>query len=380
VKVAVVFWQLSPEAGGAHTFSKSLLRALRVADSRHAFSYYSAGGAAPPDGVKAIPFTRRERYARRAITFGRELADRVGAPRPPGRSWLERELDRAGADFVWFANNHAEETGDVPYMLTILDLEYLRQPWYPEVAADGEWERRHHYFTRHVRRASKIIVPNRAGTEQLLRNFPVNPERVLELPHPTPDLPRAEDGAGPLPERPYLFYPAQFWAHKNHATLLEALRLLPEYRAVLVGSDKGQRGRVEQLARELGVAHRVELHGFVPSDELVRLYRGAHALVYLSMFGPENLPPLEAMSLRCPVVVADVPGAPEQVEDGALIVPGTDPDAVAGAVRELEAPALRERLTAAGARVTAKRTPERYVGEVLDFLDGFERLQRSWRG
>lgn len=379
MKVAVVFWQLSPEAGGAHTFSESLLRALRAADSGHTFLYYSAGGAAAPEGVAEIPFTRRERYSRRAIAFSRDLADRVGGPRPPGRSWLERELDRAGADFVWFANNHAEETGDVPYLLTIFDLEYLRQPWYPEVAAGGEWERRHAYFTRHVRKAAKIVVPNRAGTEQLLRNFPVDRDRVLELPHPTPDLPDVE--AAPAADGPpYLLYPAQFWAHKNHPTLFEALARLPEYRAVLVGSDKGQRDRVERLARELGVADRVDFRGFVETDDLVRLYRGAHALVYLSLFGPENLPPLEAMALGCPVVVADVPGALEQVEDGAVIVPGTDADAVAAAVRDLERPDVRERLKAAGARVAGERTPERYVAGVLGFLDEFERLQRAWRG
>jgi glycosyltransferase involved in cell wall biosynthesis len=381
MKVAVVFWQLSPEAGGAHTFSESLLSALRTADTHHSFLYFSAGGATPPEGVTEIPFTRRERYARRAIAYARDLADKVGGPRPPGRSWLERQLVRVDADFVWFVNNHAEDTGDVPYLLTIFDLEYLRQPWYPEVAAGGEWERRHHYFTRHILKATKIIVPNAAGTDQLLRYFPVERERVLELPHPTPEFARLATPAYGAPDEqpPYLLYPAQFWAHKNHATLFEALAELPEYRVILVGSDKGQRERLEARAGELRVSDRVEFKGFVETDELVALYRGAHALVYLSLFGPENLPPLEAMALGCPVVVADVPGAAEQVEDAALIVPGTYAEAVACAVRELEDPAVRERLAAAGARVAAKRTPERYVAGVLEFLDEFERLQRSWR-
>jgi glycosyltransferase involved in cell wall biosynthesis len=380
MKVAVVFWQLSPEAGGAHTFSESLLSALRSADTQHSFLYFSAGGATPPPGVTAIPFTRRERYARRAIAFARELADKVGGPRPPGRSWLERELARVDADFVWFVNNHAEETGDVPYLLTIFDLEYLRQPWYPEVSAGGEWERRHHYFTRHILKASKIIVPNAAGTEQLLRYFPVERERILELPHPTPEFARlARPADGPATGgRPYLLYPAQLWAHKNHGTLFEALSQLPEYRAILVGSDKGQREHLEALGRDLGVGDRVEFRGFVQSDELVSLYRGAHALVYLSLFGPENLPPLEAMALGCPVVLADVPGAKEQVEDAALVVQGRNPSDVAAAVRQLEDEDVRRRLTEAGARVARGRSPERYVSQVLDFLDDFERLRRSW--
>ena len=44
----------------------------------------------------------------------------------------------------------------------------------------------------------------------------------------------------------------------------------------------------------------------------------------MSLFGPENLPPLEAMALGCPVVAADVPGAREQLGDAALRVPPID--------------------------------------------------------
>jgi hypothetical protein len=37
-------------------------------------------------------------------------------------------------------------------------------------------------------------------------------------------------------------------------------------------------------------------------------------------------------------------------------------------------------LVAAGTRLAGERTPERYVANVLEFLDDFQRLQRTWRG
>ena len=142
-------------------------------------------------------------------------------------------------------------------------------------------------------------------------------------------------------EPPYLFYPGQFWAHKNHAAVLDALA---EVRSrgetlslVLVGSDKGQLDHVRAQIHARGLDDAVRILGYVDEDELVGLYQHAHALVYLSRFGPENLPPLEAFALGCPVVVADVPGAAEQVGDAGLVVDADDPSAVADAIQRVGA-------------------------------------------
>jgi glycosyltransferase involved in cell wall biosynthesis len=126
------------------------------------------------------------------------------------------------------------------------------------------------------------------------------------------------------------------------------------------------------------VLERVRFLGFVETDELVRLYRGAHALTYLSFFGPENLPPLEAFALGCPVVQADVRGAREQLGDAALLVPPTDAAAIAEAVRRFEDADLRDRMTEAGRDRAAGYTAEGYVRGVVDFLDEFEPVRSTW--
>ena len=64
----------------------------------------------------------------------------------------------------------------------------------------------------------------------------------------------------------------------------------------------------ERQAAERGLAGAVHILGFVSDEELVALYQHAHALLYLSRFGPENLPPLEAFALGCPAIVEDVCG------------------------------------------------------------------------
>ena len=109
------------------------------------------------------------------------------------------------------------------------------------------------------------------------------------------------------------------------------------------------------------------------------MYRGAYALVYLSYFGPENLPPLEALALGCPVVCADVPGAREQLGSAALFVSPADPPAVAEALRSLGDDSLRGRLMEAGRSLAKQRSASAYVRGVIDFLDDFEPITRCWR-
>jgi glycosyltransferase involved in cell wall biosynthesis len=391
VKIAVVYYQLTPQGGGVFTFTQSIHAAVRAAeeDSRHEFVYYAtATPTGPPPGVLMMPAGRVAAARKRALYRLRDAQDRLGAPRIGPPTWFERSLDEHGVQLVWFATNYAEDCNR-PFVFTVFDVEHARQPWFPEVSVNGEWDRRDHYFSRYIPRATRVIVPNEAGRGQVMRYWRIEEDRFLCLPHPTPEF-ALNAAARPLGSRDaadrhgvgkrYLLYPAQFWAHKNHATLFEALGLLgDDYELVCVGSDKGQLDHQRWLSRELGVDDRVHFLGFVPTTELIGLYQHAHALTYLSLFGPENLPPLEAMALGCPVVAADVPGAREQMGDAALRVAPVNPAAVAEAVKRLEDAGERDRLVSAGRRRAARCTAARYIRGVLDFADEFERVRRGWR-
>ena len=393
MRVAAVFDIPEPTAGGMHTFGADLLDALRAAApaSRHEFLCYATrverGGS---DDLIPIPTTRRYVYRRAASYQARGLLDYAGLPSNPVRTWFERSIADQRIDVVWFATPYAERC-DVPFIFTVLDIEHLRQPWFPEVGAGGEWARRNRHYSHFIPRATRVIVANEAGRDRLMRHFPIQAERVLCIGHPTPafaregirrePLPRARVDAFGIRDR-YLFYPAQFWPHKNHATLLEAVAMLARdgqpYELALVGSDKGQLDHVKRLAQDTGIAELVHFLGFVETEDLVALYQHAHALTYMSFFGPENLPPLEAFALGCPVVAADVPGAREQLGDAAVLVPPTDAVRVAGAIRHLEDHAPRAELTERGRVRAARLTPEAYVHGVVGFLDEFERTRRCW--
>src|SRR4029078_10301868 len=102
-----------------------------------------------------------------------------------------------------------------------------------------------------------------------------------------------------------------------------------------VGSNKGNEEYLRTFAAQLNPPVDVAFLGFVPLEDLVALYRGAFALAYVTFFGPENLPPLEAFALGCPVIASDVSGAREQLGDAALFVDPRNPAEIAGAIKQL---------------------------------------------
>jgi glycosyltransferase involved in cell wall biosynthesis len=389
MRVAVVFHDLDPTTGGGFTFQQSLIEAIDAARERtaHTFDYFTTGDADPGGRFTRIPSGKLATLRQRGLEMTRDVQDaRLGIRPVRARGWLDRQLADGGAELVWFASSYAEDV-DLPYIFTVWDVEYMRQPWFPEVSRSGEWELRDRYYTRYLTKATRVIVPNLAGTGQLLRYYRLDPERILELHHPTPPI--AEHGRAPSEDaalvaaagvrEPFIFYPAQFWAHKNHGVLIDTLSAISDLQLALVGSDKGGAATVRALAEKTGVADRVHFLGFVPVEVLVALYRRAEALVYPSLFGPENLPPLEAFALGCPVIASAIPGAAEQMGDAALLVSPVDSRAYAEAITRVRSDsALREQLASAGRRRADEFSPDAYVDGVIGFLDQFEQIRRSW--
>ena len=199
---------------------------------------------------------------------------------------------------------------DTPFITVVWDLQHRLQPFFPEVSAKGESTRREKDFRTRLCRAATVIAGTEIGRQEIEAFYQVPAERIRVLRHPTPRFALEASGAAPpslerfqLPAG-YVFYPAQFWPHKNHVNLLLALKVLKdsglELHAVFTGADKGNAEKVKAFAESLGLQDQVRFLGFVSVEELSALYRGAMCMAYVSLFGPENLPPLEAFALGCP--------------------------------------------------------------------------------
>jgi glycosyltransferase involved in cell wall biosynthesis len=100
----------------------------------------------------------------------------------------------------------------------------------------------------------------------------------------------------------------------------------------------------------------------------------------MTFFGPDNLPPLEAMALGCPVIASNVSGAKEQLGDAALLVDPKKPEEIAEAIKSLsEDSALRQDLIKRGLIRAYRWTAQDYVKEIFSVIDNFEAIRRCWK-
>jgi glycosyltransferase involved in cell wall biosynthesis len=398
VKVGVYIGEALPEGGGGYTIVHEIATALarRARDSRHSFTLLTsvekpAGGSAY-EGLEVLSL-RQALGGPSTITsvqgrLSREIDRMRGRPLwargdVPHRPKLDELLTNAKIDVVWYLSAWECCSVEIPFFTVVWDLQHRRQPFFPEVSRGGDWAFRERWMSTVLRRAAMVIAGNEVGRDEIERFYGVPRERIRLMPHPTPEAPL--EGASPrLVSGEYLFYPAQFWPHKNHINLLLALRLLRERHGLdlslaLTGSDKGNLSFVQRRVGELGLRDHVRFLGFVSRPELAALYRDALALTYVTFFGPENLPTLEAFAAGCPVVASDVAGAREQLGEAALLVPPTDPEQIAAAVvRVRNEPGLRDRLVRAGQARSRLHTSADFVAGVESWLDEFEGVRRCW--
>lgn len=274
---------------------------------------------------------------------------------------------------------------DVPFVFTHWDTGHRTIPEFPEMRAGADsWAQREALCRQMLPQASAVVVGNQAGADEVTQLFGVRAERVAQLPFPNPDFSGlAAVKPAWLPAEPYFLYPAQFWPHKNHHTLIRALALLARQPVaaslVFVGSDKGNTAYLRAVAAELGVAARVHFGGFVARGELKALYENAAGLAFASLLGPNNLPPQEAAVLGCPVILSDLPGHREQLGPGALYAAPLAPEAWAAAMhRILAEPGLRATLAGAARAAVAGGTPEAYAAGLGRLFSALAARRRLW--
>jgi glycosyltransferase involved in cell wall biosynthesis len=280
------------------------------------------------------------------------------------KSPFERALIRDGIDVVHFTSTSKRHLllYQLPFIITIFDGCHRDAPEFPEVRAFGEFERREILFGLGSTKAVLVLVNAPELVEDLSRRYAVERSRMVSIPF-SPSVyvsSSASDGNDSDDavlkkyqlERGYLFYPAQFWPHKNHFTLLAALAKLREQgrteRLVLCGSNRSGRKKIDAAIDAFGLAGQVSILGFVESAELAALYRAAAALVMPSYFGPTNLPPLEAWAVGTPVIYPEAFKA--QAGDAAILFDYDDPDSLASAITSLRAEGTIQRLREAGQR------------------------------
>ena len=129
----------------------------------------------------------------------------------------------------------------------------------------------------------------------------------------------------------------------------------------------------------MGLDKHIYFLGFVSPQELAWLYRNSSCLSFFSIGGPNNYPPIEAISLGCPIVVSDIEGHRQQLGAAALYASPMDPAAWAEQLSKVIADSQEVRATLdEGKTLISNLSVDIYLGKVFDTIESIIKYRRLW--
>jgi glycosyltransferase involved in cell wall biosynthesis len=120
---------------------------------------------------------------------------------------------------------------------------------------------------------------------------------------------------------------------KNIPNVIKAFYRLKKagnnHKLVIVGKLGWKYDEVFKTINDLDLMKNVILTGYVPDEDLVKLYNTADIFVYPSIYEGFGLPPLEAMACGCPVITSNTSSLPEVVGDAGVLIDPLDSKSIA---------------------------------------------------
>jgi glycosyltransferase involved in cell wall biosynthesis len=305
--------------GGMETYFRNLVANLERIDREDRFLLLCDARYARELLPAADSFSARHvNYARGSLKWFLRGALRATT----GYDILERELGSLALDLIHHPFTVlTPQRLAIPSVLTFWDMQ---QEFYPEFFPPRELAKRKSSYRAAAETATRIIVSSGFTRDCLVERYGIEADRIdvihtgygREFRRIGDEARLASVRAAYKLDRPFLFYPAATWPHKNHLGLLAAVKLMIERwtfdgELVLTGIAMGENDALLREIARLGLERSVRLLGYVEQQDLPCLYSLATALVFPSLFEGFGIPLVEALACGCPVVCSDATSLPE---------------------------------------------------------------------
>ncbi|MGE0884441.1 MAG: glycosyltransferase family 4 protein [Blastocatellales bacterium] len=347
------------QQGGNETYIRGLIRALAEIDGRNRYSIYLADAEAAAEW--------RDGFCQQFSNFNVRL---LPPPTPLVKVplILTYDLRRHPVDVL-----HVQYTAPpfcpAPVVATIHDLAFEHMP--ETFTRRGSLQLKL-TVRRTARRAAKIATVSEYSRQDILRTYKLPPEKITvtyngiesHFTEQTESEAEAKDVRQRFGiEGDFLLAVGSLQPRKNLVRLIRVYSQLrsenPDFapQLVIVGRKLWLADEIFAEIRQQRWADDVILTGYVPDQDLPKLYRAATAFVYPSLFEGFGLPPLEAMACGTPVLTSNVSSLPEVTGEAALLIdPKNESELAAALLRITDDHNLRAQLRRRGIEQAKKFT------------------------
>lgn len=270
------------------------------------------------------------------------------AGRLRGHAWeqlaLPRALKRAGNPLLL----NLASTAPTRYrnqIATHHDITYIR---YPTSFSRSFRVLYRVVVPRFLKASRAVITVSEFSRREIASQYRIDARKITVVANAADSRFREADQPRPS-ARPYLLVVSSPNEHKNFRRLLRVYASVAADLSsdlVIIGQQTSSFAAQDY---DVTPAERVRFTGRVPDSELIRLYQGARAFIFPSLYEGFGIPPIEAQRCGVPVASSNAASLPEVLGSSALFFDPTDERAMAQSLVAIDSdPSLRRRLRQAG--------------------------------
>ena len=360
LKIAVLYSDLSRDSGGAFSYVNTCIDSLSKSDLKQKYDIYF------------MTYSEISHSDSKLKTVKNRLL--------PSFDVKKDSLNSLNFDFAW-SLEPLHRPLSVPYVNTIWDLNHRNTPWFPEFG-EGEWEAREKRFVNSIGKATFTVT----GTEQTARDLDIyySPRigSIKVLPMPVNDLFFEINRTNSTND--HFFYPAPYWHHKNHKLIVDAFSLLKnqgllgDLKIDFLGADKGLKSQLIKFIKQRGLENNINIEGFSSFPSLISKYKEYGAMIYPSHFGPDNLPPLEALASNCPVMLAELNGSREFYGDRVMYFDNNSAESLASCIQNFRS-GIRPKIYPSDSQFLRSHTEENFARIFDELISEIHPSLFSWK-
>ncbi len=301
---------------GVHQYTTNLLNALFCLDQKNEYVLFASGSKKTLERLPAFDFPNVQ-VAKIPIPNKLLSATFLFTHKPT----LEYYLKKHGIIIdAWFFPNHNFIATKLPYVIMAHDLSF---EYFPEFFSFKS-RFRHSDTKKLYQEAHAVLAPSESTKQDLEQIYRLDPKKIQVTPL-APTFSQNQNITGFTLPRRFILSLATLEPRKNFISVLEAYeQYCDETRnpiaLVLAGAHGFKSRPLIRLIKRSRYAKQIHLLGYVDETQKQELYRRATVFVFPSFYEGFGLPPLEAMSQGCPVIVSQTSSLPELIKTAGILI------------------------------------------------------------
>jgi len=229
---------------------------------------------------------------------------------------FENFLEEKSIDLVYFVSPSSlvNYCHNFNFLYSIWEFQYKNTPFFPEYKNNFIDNRDTHYNFA-IKRAFRIILGNKKYKKDFAKTYNFDEERISIVNFP-PYIPKKELSTTSdileekIKGKKFLFYPSQFWAHKNHEYLVSAITEHNKNNAndkifcifTSANNDKGNLSYIKKLIKNKNSQEYFIFFDYLSDGDIARLYKKSLAVIFPSYVGSHSFPLWEGFYFKKPVI------------------------------------------------------------------------------